>query len=135
RVLRPSAFGLVVFSQGFAFVLLVFIDWGFGFTGTRSAAENQADHDELASIVHRVRGAQLMLAAVSVPITLAAMVVIPKMAQHPEFLALAWVAAVATALSPEWFFVGLERARLTAVVQFGVRVLGAVLTFMLVHGP
>src|SRR5512132_880740 len=66
RVLEPSAFGLVVFSQGFALLLVVFIDWGFGFTGTRSAAENQTDPDGLSNIVHRVRGAQVLLAAMSV---------------------------------------------------------------------
>ena len=49
RVLGPSAFGLVVFSQGFAFVLVVLIDWGFGFTGLRSTAESQTDTEELVS--------------------------------------------------------------------------------------
>ena len=135
RVLEPSAFGLVVFSQGFAFLLVVFIDWGFGFTGTRSAAENQTDPEGLSHIVQRVRGAQLLLAAVSVPLALAALTFIPKMTHHPEFLVLAWVAAVATALTPGWFFVGIEKPRLIALIQLGVRVLGAALTFVLVKGP
>ena len=135
RVLEPSAFGLVVFSQGFAFLLVVFIDWGFGFTGTRSAAENQTDPEGQSHIVKRVRGAQLLLAAVSVPLALAALTFIPKMTQHPEFLVLAWVAAVATALTPGWFFVGIEKPRLIALIQVGVRALGAALTFVLVKGP
>jgi polysaccharide transporter, PST family len=135
RVLEPSAFGLVVFAQGFALLLVVFIDWGFGFTGTRSAAENQTDPDGLSRIVQRVRGAQLLLSAVSVPIALAALTFIPKMTDHPEFLVLAWVAAFATALTPGWFFVGIEKPRLIALIQLGVRVLGAALTFVLVKGP
>lgn len=135
RVLRPSAFGLVVFSQGISFVLVLFVDWGFGFTGTRSTAENQADTDQLTNVVHRVRGAQLLLSAVSVPIVLAVLVLVPKMALHPEFLALAWVAAVASALTPGWFFVGTEKMRLIATIQLGFRALGAVLTFLFVKGP
>jgi PST family polysaccharide transporter len=135
RVLEPSAFGLVVFSQGFAVLLVVFIDWGFGFTGTRSVAENQTDPDGLSRVVQRVRGAQLLLSGVSVPIALAALTVIPKMTYHPEFLVLAWVAAVATALTPVWFFVGIEKPRLVALIQLGFRVLGAALTFALVRGP
>jgi polysaccharide transporter, PST family len=135
RVLEPSAFGLVVFSQGFALLLVVFIDWGFGFTGTRSVAENQTDPDGLSRIVQRVRGAQLLLSAVSVPIALAALTVIPKMTNHPEFLVLAWVAAIATALTPGWFFVGIEKPRLMALIQLGSRALGAALTFALVKGP
>jgi PST family polysaccharide transporter len=100
RVLRPSAFGLVVFAQGFAFTLVVLIDWGFGFTGLRSTAESRTDADELSAVVQRVRGAQLLLSTVSVPVALGALLLVPKMAGHPEFLVLAWVAAAATEPQP-----------------------------------
>lgn len=135
RVLQPSGFGLVVFSQGFAFVLVVFIDWGFGFTGIRSTAESKVKANDLSDIVHRVRGAQLLLSGFSVPIALGALLFVPKMTQHPEFLALAWVAAAATGLSPGWFFLGTEKMRVMAMIQLAFRVLGAALTFVLVKGP
>ena len=135
RVLEPSGFGLVVFSQGFAFVLVVFIDWGFGFTGIRSTAESKVKADDLSDIVQRVRGAQLLLSTLSVPIAVGALLVVPKMTQHPEFLVLAWVAAAATGLSPGWFFLGTEKMRVMALIQLAFRVLGAALTFVLVKGP
>lgn len=135
RVLQPSAFGLVVFSQGFAFVLVVVIDWGFGFTGIRSTAESQVNADDLSDVVQRVRGAQLLLSTLSIPIALAALLFVPKMTQHPEFLVLAWVAAAATGLSPGWFFLGTEKMRVMAFIQLAFRVLGAALTFVLVKGP
>jgi polysaccharide transporter, PST family len=135
RVLEPSAFGLVVFAQGFSFLLIVFIDWGFGFTGTRSAAENQTSREGLSSIVQRVRGAQLLLAGSSLAIALVALALVPKMTEHPEFLAMAWVAAVASALTPGWFFVGIEKPRRIALVQLGFRIVGAALTFLLVKDP
>ena len=135
RVLRPSAFGLVVFAQGFAYVLVVFIDWGFGYTGVRSTAESRTDADGLAAAVHRVRGAQSVLAIASLVVALGALFVIPKMNEHPAFLAMAWVAAVATALAPGWFFVGTEKMRLITLVQLAFRALGAALTFILVKGP
>jgi PST family polysaccharide transporter len=135
RVLQPSAFGLVVFSQGFAFVLMVFIDWGFTFHGVREAAATREDPEQLAAAVHRVRGAQLLLAAASAPIAAAALVVVPKLDQHPEFLLLAWVAAVAGGLSPTWYFVGIERLRLVSLIQLGFRFVGAGLTFIFVKGP
>jgi polysaccharide transporter, PST family len=132
RVLEPSAFGLVVFAQGFAFFLVVFIDWGFGFTGTRSTAENQGNPEELSKIVQRVRSAQLLLAGTSVPIALVALGLVPTMTRHPEFLAMAWVAAIASALTPGWFFLGIEEMRRITGIQLAVRVLGAALTFALV---
>jgi PST family polysaccharide transporter len=135
RVLRPSAFGLVVFAQGFSYVLVVFIDWGFGYAGVRSTAENQADPEGLRDAVHRIRGAQLLLAAASLPIALGALLLVPKMTHHPEFLAMAWVAAVASAVAPGWYFVGTEKMRLITLIQLGFRFLGAGLTFVLVKGP
>lgn len=135
RVLRPSAFGLVVFSQGFAFVLVVLIDWGFGFIGLRSTAESQTDADHLSAVVQRVRGAQLLLSMVSIPVVLGALLFVPKMSQHPEFLLLAWVAAAATGLNPGWYFIGTERVPLIALIQLAFRVGGAALTFALVKGP
>jgi PST family polysaccharide transporter len=133
RVLEPSGFGLVVFSQGFAFVLILFIDWGFGFTGTRSVAESQNDPAALSRIVQRVRGGQMLLAAASLPVTVAAMLLVPRLNHHPGFVMMAWVAAVASALVPAWFFVGLEQPRVVARVQLALRALGAALTFLLVR--
>ncbi len=135
RVLRPSAFGLVVFAQGFSMVLVVFIDWGFGYTGVRSTAENQDDHEGLSAAVHRVRGAQLLLAAASLPIVIGALVFVPKMNQHPGFLVMAWIAAIATALAPGWFFVGTERMRSITLIQLVFRLVGAALTLILVKSP
>lgn len=135
RVLEPSSFGLVVFAQGFAFVLVVFIDWGLGLTGVRSTAERQTDPDGLSDVVHRVRGGQLVLTMASAVLAIAALLVVPTMARHPEFLLLAWVAGAATGLSPGWFFLGIERMRVIALVQLGFRVLAAALTFVLVKDP
>ena len=133
RVLEPSGFGLVLFAQGFTFFLVVFIDWGFGLTGARAIATNQQDGEALAEVVRRVRGAQLLLVVASALVAAAALAFIPTMREHPGFGVLAWVAAAAFGLSPNWFFLGLERARVTAFVQLGFRVLGVVLTFALVR--
>jgi len=113
-------------------VLILFIDWGFGFTATRSVAENQGDREALSRIVPRVRGGQLVLAGASLPVILAAMLVVAKLHSHPGFVLMAWVAAVASALIPAWYFIGTEQPRRVTQVQIGVRALGAALTFLLV---
>ena len=135
RVLEPSGFGLVIFAQGFAFVLVVFIDWGMGLTGIRSTAANQGDAGALSDVVRRVRGGQLLLAMASAVLALGALVLVPTMRDHPELLVLSWVAAAALGLSPNWFFVGLERARVAALIQLSFRAAGAALTFVLVDDP
>ncbi|HWH93642.1 MAG TPA: oligosaccharide flippase family protein [Baekduia sp.] len=135
RVLEPSAFGLVVFAQGFAFLLVILINWGLGLTGVRSTAANQNDPEVLAEVVRGVRGGQLVLAAASAVIAAGALVLVPTMTDHPEFLVMAWVAAATLGVAPNWFFLGIEQARVTALIQLGFRAAGAALTFVLVKDP
>lgn len=135
RVLEPSALGLVIFAQGFAFALMAFIDWGFGLTGVRSVASVQNDPEALAGVVQRVRGAQLALTALSALFALSALLLVPNMRDNPEFLVLAYVAAATTGLAPDWFFLGIERMRVMAIIQLGFRAVGAALTFVLVKSP
>lgn len=135
RVLEPGAYGVILLTQGFVAILMVFIDWGLGWTGIRSTAEDRTDRGRLSGVVQRVRGGQLLLAAASILIAAAAWVLIPTLHDHPEFLVLGWVTAVASALSPDWFFLGIERPRVTAWIQLGVRTAAAALTFVLVKDP
>lgn len=132
RVLGPGELGLVIFSQSSSIFLTLLVDWGFTPYGTRRVAIDRDDPAALARTVAHVRSAQLLLAAASVPVTVAILFAIPKFTQHPAFLAMAWLAAVSSALMPNWFFIGTERVRITAVVQLGFRVIGTVLTFVLV---
>ena len=119
-MLEPSGFGLVIFAQGFAFLLVVFINWGMGPTGTRSTAANRTDADALSEVARRARRSARAHDGVG-RIAVGALVLVLTMRDHPEFLVLAWVAAAAIALSPNWFFVGLERARVTALIQLSLR--------------
>lgn len=135
RVLEPAALGLVIFSQGFAFALMAFINWGFGLTGVRSVAAVQNDPDALAGVVQRVRGAQLSLVGLSAVFAGMALVLVPSMRENPDFLVLGYVAAATTGLTPAWYFLGIERIRVMAVIQLGFRAVGAVLTFLLVKSP
>lgn len=135
RVLEPAALGLVIFSQGFAFALMAFINWGFGLTGVRSVAAVQNDPDALAGVVQRVRGAQLSLVLLSALFAGTALLLVPTMRENPEFLVMAYIAAATTGLTPAWYFLGIERIRVMAVIQLGFRSVGAVLTFVLVKSP
>jgi PST family polysaccharide transporter len=58
-----------------------------------------------------------------------------ELALHPVYLVLAWIAAVASGIAPNWYFLGIERMRLITLIQLGFRFLGAGLTFALVKGP
>jgi PST family polysaccharide transporter len=133
RVLGPDGFGLVVFAQGFSFLLGLVIQWGFSASGTRAAAVARDDPDALSRTLAAVLGGQLLLTAAAGVIAAVALVTIPLLRAHPELAVLAWIAAAANGLAPDWFLLGVERLRLAAVTQLAVRVASAGALFVLVH--
>ena len=132
RVLHPSGFGLVVFAQGFSFVLLLIVSWGFTPFAVREVAAERHHPDALGNLAAWVRSGQLVLSLTAALVALAVVLVVPKLHDHPHFLALAWVAALGTGLTPTWYFLGVERLRLVSLIQLGFRVGAAALTFLLV---
>ena len=132
RVLNESGFGLVVFAQGFSFLLGLVITYSFDLTATREVAAKRNETGVLGGIAARVLGGKLLLAVVALVVALGALLVVPKLRANPDLLGLALLAALATGLNPGWFFVGIERLRLVALVQLGSRVLSAGLTFVFV---
>lgn len=135
RVLKPDAFGLVVFTQGISFLLGLVINYGFDATGTREAATNREDRRALAELAARIQGAKLLLIGLSLLVAVVAVLAVPKLNQHPALLLFAWIAAVGQGFSPGWLFIGLERLRLTSVIQLASRIFSAALTFVVVKGP
>lgn len=135
RVLEPSAFGLVLFAQGFAFLMTAVVDWGFSPYATRECATLRNDPSGLSAFVAEVRGAQLLLTLGAAAVTAAATLVVPNLHDHPDFALYAWIAACASALAPGWYFIGVEKMRLASVIQLTGRVIQSALTILLVSSP
>jgi len=135
RVLGSSAFGLVVFSQSLSFILGLLIAWGFDSWGTRDVAQLRDDRVALGRLVAHVLTARLLLSGAAALVAVAILFASSAMRDNPEFVVLAWLAAVANGIAPTWFFVGVERLRLVSAISLAIRCVGAGLTFVLVHGP
>jgi PST family polysaccharide transporter len=132
RVLSKSDFGLVLFCQSLSLMLTLLIDWGFTYDGVRLVAAARHDPGQMAAVVARIRGAQLLLAGASTLVVLGCWAFIGKLHAQPSYLLFAWIAAVATGLMTNWYFLGMEKVRLVATLQLGVRLIAAALTFLLV---
>ena len=135
RVLGSDGFGLVAFAQGLSFMLGLVIGWGFDQWASRDAAVLRDDPRGLSALVAQVTGARLLLCAGAALVALLVYFATDTTRGSPEFVALAWVAAVSTGLSPTWYFLGLERLRLVSGVALAFRIAAAALTFVLVQDP
>lgn len=134
RVLGPHALGLVVFSQSFTWMLQLVIEFGFGASATRAVARRREDREAVARAVASVQGAKLCLCTGSVVAAVVALFAVPLFRDHPGYLALALVTAIAQGLDPTWYFTGVERLRLVSAIGVANRVAATALTIVLVRG-
>src|SRR4051794_25267676 len=133
HALGPSELGAVLYVQSFAFLLVMLAEYGFRLSATRDIARARLDPGRMAQIVAGVQGAKCILAAGITLLSLAALVLVPRFREDPVLLAFAWAMGLLQGLEPMWFFVGVERLRLTAGLDASVRLLTAVAIVGLVH--
>jgi PST family polysaccharide transporter len=135
RVLEAPELGVVLFVQSFSFLLAMLVDFGFGLSAAREVAMRGGRRGELAETVAGVQGAKLVLCAACVGAAVPAWLLVPAFRAEPGLLVLGLVLGVLQGLHPAWFFVGLERARVLAAVDFVARLLGAVAIVVLADDP
>jgi polysaccharide transporter, PST family len=133
RVLGSNGFGLVAFAQSLSFLLGMVIGWGFDQWASREASVKRNDRGDLTELTAQILGARLILSAGALIIAVVVYLTSSTTRGSPEFEAMAWLAALATGLTPIWFFLGVERLRLPSTVALSVRVVAVALTFVLVQ--
>lgn len=135
RVLGASTFGLVAQAQSLALWMALLVEYGFMLSGTRDVARLRHDCPQLEDLVCSVLGAKFALVALSLVIVTIAGMLVPSFREHPGMLAWTWAVAISQGLSPFWFFQGIERVRLVAMLEVGGRAIMASATIALVNSP
>jgi polysaccharide transporter, PST family len=130
RILGPEALGLVVFTQVSAQWFEMLLDYGFNLSATREVARQQDSQEQIAEIVSNVIGASGLLLLGSALVVTLMRLTIPVFARHPDYLAWAWLIGIFQGLSPLWYFQGVERMQITAVLDLSIRLIATVTTFL-----
>jgi PST family polysaccharide transporter len=135
RVLGPQAWGQYVLVDACARVVQVLVEYGFKVSGTREVAGNIERPEARALIVSGVAGAQLVLAAAA----LAAMGILAACStpfrNSAPLLPGGALCAVSVAMSPIWYFQGVERLGRMVAVDLATRIAGLCGILYLVRGP
>lgn len=135
RVLRPEGWGLVVFSQSFAAWMALVLEYGFYLSATREIARVRDDAQRVSRVVADVHGARLLLSLIILSAGAAAYLLVPTFRAEPIYLAWAVLFALAQGFSPIWYFQGVERMALPAVLEIIAKTAATVGVFVLVTGP
>lgn len=135
RVLHPEGLGLVLLAQSFATLLALLLEYGFNLSATREIARNWADKDHVAQVVAGVTGAKGLLLLVAALGAIIAAWSVPAFRGHPAYPWLACLIAAGQGLIPLWYFQGLERMQLPALLDLGTRILSTVGILIWVRAP
>lgn len=133
RVLQPDGWGEVLFVQSFAAWLTILLEYGFGFSATRSIAKATAFDEPVTTIVSGVLGAKALLTGISFLLTLTLFLTVPAISRRPDYLWLAWVGAIAQGFIPIWYFQGKQRLTVVALLSVIMRVLVTIATIIWVR--
>ena len=133
RVLGPTGWGAVSFSQAIGATIAIAVEYGFDFSATRETARQEKNRHQLAELVSGVLAAKILLSVICLCVAMTVRKYALHIAPSP---ALFWASAiwgVAQGINMLWFFQGLERMKLMGSIDIGGRILATVGIFLLVH--
>ena len=135
RVLGPGAWGLVLFAQTAAVWPAMLVEFGFVYSATREVARHANDPARLREIVGEVMACKIGLGVLGLATGVAFWFGVPGFRENPLMLIGALWLALVQGFSPLWFFQGMERMSLPAILEVACRVLFTVSVFFLIKGP
>ena len=135
RVLGPGAWGMVLFAQTVAVWPAMLVEFGFVYSATREVARHANDPDKLREIVAEVMACKAGLSLLGAATGVAFWLGVPEFRAQPLFLIGAVWLAIAQGFSPLWYFQGIERMRLPAILEVACRVLFTISVFFLIKRP
>ncbi|MFA0062723.1 flippase [Vibrio breoganii] len=117
RVLGVEQYGVFGLTLAIAQYFVLFTDYGFNLTATKKIAQNQKDNNYISKVFWNTLLAKIFLCIISIT----AMLVISRLFNESITVDKLWLASlmvVGAALTPVWFFQGIEE--LSKVTLFSV---------------
>lgn len=135
RVLGVSSWGILAFTQAFSLYLFLVVDYGFELSATRKIAENKDNHSNISQILVNVITAKIIL---SFFIFIVAIAIKEIWINVFNMSALYWAGffwAFSNSINLFWFFQGIERIQLIALVDIVLKLTGLALIFYFIKSP
>jgi PST family polysaccharide transporter len=133
RVLHAERYGLVVFAQAFVQYFGIIVDYGFGAHAPKAISIVQEDKKEVSKIFNAVIYTKLALLCVSFVIMAGIVFSFARFRpEWPLYLA-SFAIIVSQAISPIWFFQGIEEMRYITILNLAARLIFTLAIFVFVH--
>jgi PST family polysaccharide transporter len=135
RVLGPVGYGAVAFSQSLIAYLMLFVEYGFDWSATRTISVNRTN----ARIVNRtalhVWAAKGLLCVVSLGALMLLVVLVPKLREVAWLLLALYGLVLGNVFFPTWLFQGMERMTAISLINLAMKLAVLIGVFGLVRRP
>ncbi len=133
KVLGIEKFGLVSFAQVIALYLVIFSEYGFNLSATKSVSENRNNPEKLRIIFNSVLWARLFLCLISFLIILLLTFILPLFREHYLLFIFSSSMFFGQAVVPVWFFLGMEKMKYITYLNVVSKILFTLLTFVVIR--
>lgn len=135
RVLGPTSLGLLFIAQAYVVYIGMLVEYGFNIAGTGEVARYRHQPDKLIDFLAGVMGAEFLLVLCGIGLTFVVQQWIPSFKSHPTILWAGMFWMLTQALSPIWYFAGLERLGFVALMDMSVRILYSLGIIVFIKSP
>jgi Membrane protein involved in the export of O-antigen and teichoic acid len=133
RVLGPENYGRVAFAQAFIGYFVIFTEYGFNLSATRSVAMVRNEPAKLSKLFSAVIIIKAVLMTLGFLVMLLIVWVVPSFAKEWSLYVLVYLMVVGNVLFPVWLFLGLERMRHITIFTIIGRTIVVIAIFAFVH--
>lgn len=133
RVLGIDTFGLIMFAQTICAVLYIFVDFGFSLSATRHISLLKTDKKEMARVFSTVVCVKGILAILLFMGYLLIILIVPRFSAEKEVFVLSYLMIMGQAFFVDWFFQGIEKMKVMALLSLLAKGVFTALIFVFIH--
>ena len=123
RVLGTEKFGLIMFAQALATFLTVFVDFGFNLSGTREVSVARNEKEKLSKIFSAIIIIKAGLLCLALFILFIIVKVFTRFSVDADVYFLSFGIVIGQTLFPVWFFQGIEKMKIIALINILAKVI------------
>lgn len=134
--LGGTSFGYLSIAQAIQASLIIFINFGFNYSGVKEASTNLGNKTALASIAINISSVRLAIAIIaSIIFLVIAPFWIPKETLSTKLHIVFALSLCGWAIFPDWFFQGIKTFKTASFIGISTRALMIIPTFFVIKSP
>ena len=133
RTLGVNNFGLVTFAKSITMYFNVIVDYGFELSATRMVSMNRYNQKKISEIFTNVMVIKIILIFISFTLLSIIVFSFDELSVNRKLYYAAFLIVIGHALSPRWYFQGIEEMQYLAFVDVVSKLLIAVMIFLLIN--